>query len=181
MANQLFGLNAGVQLGPPNGPNEPLPPNQPVEPGFIGPIFDATSEHTKNWCLSKGDGQELRYYIGSMRSTSGIGNFQGLGPPNWRETQLQPLLKNFYREHFRVARRSLEQVEEYRKENSITIVKGGRRSKATAAPLRSQLPRVFSRGSRGKQLHLGSHTRPSTAVARRSQGQRPTCRSRNRS
>ncbi|XP_075749251.1 putative ATP-dependent RNA helicase DDX5 [Rhipicephalus microplus] len=44
MANLPFGLNVGVQLGFPNGPNEPLPPNQPVEPGFIGPIFIAAPE-----------------------------------------------------------------------------------------------------------------------------------------
>lgn len=124
MANLPFGLNVGVQLGFPNGPNEPLPPNQPVEPGFIGPMFIAASESVKNMCLSKGDSYDLRYYVGSMRSTSGVGNLHGHGPPDWRKTQLQALLKNFYREHFTVARRSLEQAEEYRQENSITIVKG---------------------------------------------------------
>ncbi|KAL1441626.1 hypothetical protein MTO96_008585 [Rhipicephalus appendiculatus] len=95
MANQVLGLNAAVQMGPPNGPNEPLPPNPPLNLGFMGAIVADAPEYMKEWYLSQGDRGNVIYYIGSLRSTSSVGNFQRPGPPNWRETQLQPLQKNF--------------------------------------------------------------------------------------
>ncbi|KAH7951394.1 probable ATP-dependent RNA helicase DDX5 [Rhipicephalus sanguineus] len=125
MANQLLGLNAGVQVGPPNGPNEPLPPDPPLNLGFLGAILANTPEFMKKWYLSLGDTYDVFHYMRSLRSTDSVGNVQQPGPPNWREAHLQPVQKNFYREHFRTAWRSLEQAEKYREENRITIVKGG--------------------------------------------------------
>ncbi|KAH7951230.1 probable ATP-dependent RNA helicase DDX5 [Rhipicephalus sanguineus] len=92
MANQLVGVNAGLQLGPPNGPNEPLPPNPNAIAFQKRPAIDV--------------------------------NVRRPGPPNWRETHLQPFERNLYHEHFRTAWRSPEAAKEYREQNGITIVSG---------------------------------------------------------
>ncbi|KAH7952076.1 probable ATP-dependent RNA helicase DDX5 [Rhipicephalus sanguineus] len=119
MANQLVGVNAGVQLGPPNGPNEPLPPN-PLPNADFGDL----SEFGKWWYPLQGDGFSAILYFSYQRRATSVDNIRRPGPPNWRETHLQPFERNFYREHFRTAWRSPEAVKEYREKNGITIVNG---------------------------------------------------------
>ncbi|KAL1441629.1 hypothetical protein MTO96_008588 [Rhipicephalus appendiculatus] len=102
MAIQFFGFNDGVILGPLNGPNEPLPPDPPLDPGVIG-IFDDFDDSD---------------------SDESVVDVHQPGPPNWRETYLEPFKRNFYREHFRTAWRSTEEVAKYRERNRIVIVKG---------------------------------------------------------
>ncbi|KAL1424635.1 hypothetical protein MTO96_019931 [Rhipicephalus appendiculatus] len=117
MANQLFGVNPAVQLGPPNGPNEPLPPNPQLN--------------------------EFK------RKPAIIVNVRPPGPPNWSETLLEAFEKNLYREHFRTAGRSPEEVEEYRVKNGISIVSGRGVPKPLLHYLRSRTsPHVWSRPSR---------------------------------
>ncbi|KAL1424631.1 hypothetical protein MTO96_019927 [Rhipicephalus appendiculatus] len=120
MGNQFVALDAGVQLAPPNGPNEPLPPNPPLN----ADVFGALSESRMWRRLSKGDNYSVQRYIGRLRSPSSVGNVRRLVPPNWGETHLQPFEKNLYREHFRTAVRSPEEVTEYREKSGITIVNG---------------------------------------------------------
>ncbi|KAH7952077.1 probable ATP-dependent RNA helicase DDX5 [Rhipicephalus sanguineus] len=119
MANQLVGVNAGVQLGPPNGPNEPQPPEPP-------PNADVFADLPGFWNrnLSRGDGRLVMLYFAHQRSATSVDIVRRPGPPNWRETHLQPFERNFYREHFRTAWRSPEAVKEYREKNGITIVNG---------------------------------------------------------
>ncbi|XP_037518010.1 probable ATP-dependent RNA helicase DDX5 [Rhipicephalus sanguineus] len=104
MAFQLFGFNGQVQLGPLNGPNEPVQPDPLLNPNVID-VFDDIDDSDSD------DEHE-------------IDNVHQPGPPNWRETELEPFRSNFYREHFRTAWRSTKEVKEYRERNHITIVKG---------------------------------------------------------
>ncbi|KAH7951485.1 probable ATP-dependent RNA helicase DDX5 [Rhipicephalus sanguineus] len=124
MANQLVGVNPGVQLGPPNGLNELLPPNPPLNADPFGGLFGDVPVHWKNWFLSMGDRYSVQRYFGPLRSPSSVVNIRRPGPPNWGGTHLQPFERNFYREHFRTAWRYPEAVKEYREKNGITILNG---------------------------------------------------------
>nr|XP_037279805.1 probable ATP-dependent RNA helicase DDX5 [Rhipicephalus microplus] len=123
MANQLVGVNNVVQLGPPNGPNEPLPPAPPLNNGLFGDAIGDEHELWKDYFLSRGDGHDVPYVL--LRKTpASVGNIRQPGAPNWRETDLEPFERNLYREHFRTAWRSPVEVREYREKNGITIVSG---------------------------------------------------------
>lgn len=116
-------LNAGQQLGPPNGPNEPLPPNP-----FLNNLdllddwlFGQNNTFLYNY-IPKGDNYAMASIIANRRGAiTTVRNVRRTGPPNWRETNLQPFERNFYREHFRTAWRTPDEVEQYRKENRITV------------------------------------------------------------
>nr|XP_050041614.1 probable ATP-dependent RNA helicase DDX5 [Dermacentor andersoni] len=124
MANLLFFdvvLDVGQQQNLPNGPNEPLPPI-PV-PNNAG-IFDFGNHDAfvYKYYMPKGDNADASWVIASGRgAVTSVGNVVQTGPPNWRETELEPFQKNFYREHFRSCIRTDEHANQYCKKHHITV------------------------------------------------------------
>nr|XP_050041615.1 probable ATP-dependent RNA helicase DDX5 [Dermacentor andersoni] len=124
MANLLFVevvVGAGQQLNLPNGPNEPLPPI-PV-PGNAD-LFEIEEHHDfwYRYCMPKGDNYDAARIIARRRgAVTAVGPLHRTGSPNWREMNFQPFERNFYRENFRTAWRSADEMEQYRKENRITV------------------------------------------------------------
>ncbi|KAL1424636.1 hypothetical protein MTO96_019932 [Rhipicephalus appendiculatus] len=80
------------------------------------------------------------------RRPANDGNVYRPGPPNWRETHLQPFQRNLYREHFKTAWRSPEEAKQYRESNDITIA-----DNSTSSPTPAQA-QCWPIGLKGRDL-----------------------------